>query len=243
MQHITKALPDVQQGLPARVTNAKKDSVAIGSTEPAIRQRAMRRLWERMAAIFGHRWTSSFGDSAEDSAGTLTVAGETWRRGLIGLAEVQIGVGIEACITASEPWPPTLPEFRAMCLGVPSFPAAVRQFQNKSVDRTPFARLMWQHIDGWQFGQANTRDAERILRGAYEIAREHVMRGGALPEPSIAIENAKPREAKPASPEVVKAAMDKIAAAIGVSDACPGHDLAAAEAELGAHYGTGGDAA
>lgn len=194
-----------------------------------------------MAAIFGHRWTSSFGDSAEDSTGVLTVAGETWRRGLAGLAEMQIGVGIEACIAASEPWPPTLPEFRAMCLGVPSFPAATQQFRQPAEMRTAFVRLMWQHIDGWQFAQANTRDAERMLRGAYELAREHVMRGGALPEPSIAIEAAKPREAKPASPEVVKAAMDKIAAAIGVSDVIPEHDLAATEAELAAHYGVGGD--
>ena len=243
MHHIAKALPIGRRDLHAKATSA--NAVAEPATAEPIRQSALRRLWARMAAIYGCRWVSSFGDAPEDAQGALTVVGDTWRRGLIGLEEAQVGTGIEACIASSDPWPPTLPEFRALCLGVPSFAAAVRMIRQPSAERSPFAVLMWQHIDGWQFGQSSTSEAERMLRGAYEMAREHVMRGGALPEPAAAIEAPKPKEHRPASDEVARAAMDKIASAISVSGAwahpAPAIDttpnLAAVEAELAAHYG------
>ena len=64
-----------------------------------------------MAAMYGHRWTSSYG--VEDDG--------TWRKGLAGLSPQQIGAGIVKCLErkpklGEEDWPPTLTEFRAMCL-------------------------------------------------------------------------------------------------------------------------------
>ncbi|MFA4660196.1 hypothetical protein P2A10_17530, partial [Xanthomonas perforans] len=67
-----------------------------------------------MAEIYGTRWTSGFG--ADPSTG----AGSTWAKGLAGVTAQQLGAGLTACIAAADPWPPTLPEFRARCLGVPS---------------------------------------------------------------------------------------------------------------------------
>lgn len=197
----------------------------------------MCRLWHRMGAIYGHRWSSAYGEDATAQG----EAGEVWAKGLAGLTARQIGDGISAAMASADPWPPTLPEFRALCLGIPSFATVAHQIFRPAPEQSMFVRLVWQRIDGWRFGQAPTQEAERMLRSAYESAREHVMRGGALPEPSIAIEAAKPREVQPASPEVVKAAMDKIAAAIGAADDAPEHDPAATEAELVAHYGGGGD--
>lgn len=63
-------------------------------------------LWERMAKIYGHKWVSSYGE--EDDG--------TWLTGLHDVTPEQIGVGLEACRVSAEPWPPTLPQFRAMCL-------------------------------------------------------------------------------------------------------------------------------
>ncbi len=61
--------------------------------------------------MYGHRWTSNYG--VEDDG--------TWQKGLAGLTAAQIGAGLVKCLNrAPRPdendWPPTLAEFRAMCL-------------------------------------------------------------------------------------------------------------------------------
>ena len=68
-------------------------------------------VWQRMASMYGHRWTSNYG--IEDDG--------TWRKGLAGLTPAQIGAGLVKCLERNpaggeEDWPPTLNEFRAMCL-------------------------------------------------------------------------------------------------------------------------------
>ncbi|MCL6559035.1 MAG: hypothetical protein K6U74_09570 [Firmicutes bacterium] len=65
------------------------------------------RFWERMTKIYGHKWVSGYG-IADDG---------TWLAGLHDVSLEQIGQGLEKCRVSSEPWPPTLPEFRTMCIG------------------------------------------------------------------------------------------------------------------------------
>lgn len=170
--------------------------------------RAVERLWMRMAEIYGYRWTSAYGEDA--SAG----AGETWSKGLAGLSTAQLGKGLERCITSADPWPPTLPAFRALCLDVPTL-AEVRASISKR-ERSGFMRLIWQHIDGYAFARASTDRSERMLSDAYTAAREFVMGGGELPEPESAPlappEASKP---KPASPEVVAACKARLAEVLG----------------------------
>lgn len=59
-----------------------------------------------MTAIYGHRWVSSYG--ADDD-------GDTWLRGLQGVTGAEIAAGLETCCSRGEAWPPSLPEFRALC--------------------------------------------------------------------------------------------------------------------------------
>lgn len=56
--------------------------------------------------IYGHRWTSSYGEK-DDS---------TWRKGLADVTPDQVGIGLERCRTSGDEWPPTLPIFRGRCL-------------------------------------------------------------------------------------------------------------------------------
>lgn len=181
------------------------------------RNMALRRLWARMASGYGHRWTSAFGVSPEHEDGRLTLAGDTWANTLAGLSEQQIAEGLRVCrlVGTDDDWPPSATAFRAMCLGVPSL-AAVR-FELRGREYSRFTRLVWQRIpDPYAFAQADTQRAERIVRDAYQLAREHVMRGGALPdEPVAAIEQAKPEPIKPASPEAVQAAADAVRLVFG----------------------------
>ena len=166
----------------------------------------MRRLWQRMGAIYGHRWSSGYGEDAAKEGS----AGEVWAKGLAGLSAMQIGAGISAAMASADPWPPTLPQFRALCLGIPSFATVAHQVARPAPEHSRFVRLVWQHIDAWRYKQSSGYEAEKILRGAYEIACEHVMRGGALPEPSLAVAQERRPPPRPARPEVAEAAMREI---------------------------------
>lgn len=133
-------------------------------------------LWERMAAIYGHRWTSAYGDNPNG------LAGDTWAAGLNGLSPRHLACGLEACVVNSDPWPPALPEFRATCLGIPAL-ASVRLDSDKVM--SPFTRLVWRYLDGHRYRLASAEQADRQLREAYELAREYVMRGGMVPEEAV----------------------------------------------------------
>ncbi|HEX5464435.1 MAG TPA: hypothetical protein VFW88_06935 [Burkholderiales bacterium] len=70
----------------------------------------MAEFWRRMAAIFGHRWTSAYGETDED---------DTWLRGLSDLTPQDLADGLHGCVNlqpddAGKVWPPNLPEFRAL---------------------------------------------------------------------------------------------------------------------------------
>lgn len=171
-----------QSNVSSRTTNA-----AASAERPSngrLSASAMETLWERMAAIYGHRWTSSFGDAADG------LPADTWSGGLAGLTGDQLGRGLKACVTSADPWPPTLPQFRAMCLSIPTLEtvrAELHKDGRGTVVATPFAMLVWQHIDGFTYWQADGRVAAAILKAAYDGAREFVMAGGDLPEALVAI--------------------------------------------------------
>lgn len=64
------------------------------------------RFWLRMTEMYGHKWTSSYGDSDADG---------TWSKGLAGLTNDELKAGFFACLNSGEAWPPSLPEFRVLC--------------------------------------------------------------------------------------------------------------------------------
>lgn len=56
--------------------------------------------------MYGHKWTSAYGETDDG----------TWIKGLAGLSLEQISHGLRECLKRNDPWPPSLPEFRAMCV-------------------------------------------------------------------------------------------------------------------------------
>ena len=172
-----------------------------------------------MAGIYGGgRWASHASPLPETEAGEWTLAADTWARTLAGLSGEQIGVGLEACRVAVDDYLPTAAQFRARCLGVPSF-AAVRLMMGSSKGFAPsrFMLLVRRYVDHHAFFHASTRDAERMLSGAYDVAREYVMRGGEMPQLPVAeIEAPKPAPRTPASDATVERSFAAMRAAIGV---------------------------
>jgi hypothetical protein len=163
---------------------------------------ALETLWTRFAEIYGHKWSSSYGAEPND----------TWAKGLAGISGEQIAVGLRACLTSADPWPPTLPQFRAMCLGIPEFSTVNAQIcRSCAAPPTPFGRMVWHYLDAYRWRHSDSDRAERLLRAAYEEARQAVMQGEPMPpEPVAEIEKQAEPPKKPADPAVVKEALDKL---------------------------------
>lgn len=165
-----------------------------------------------MAEIYGHRWTSAYGEDASKGAG------QTWSKGLAQLSVEQIASGIESIVKAGDAWPPTLPEFRFACMHIPSI-ALVRRTLRYDYERTGagfgFARLVWNNLDGYRFRNGTAELADRMIAEAYELAVVHVMSGGQIPSPSAAIAAEKQEPRKPVDRELCKARVAEIDALLG----------------------------
>jgi len=172
----------------------------------------LQELWARMLAMYGFRFESAYGRTPEG------LAGQTWAAGLADLTPAQIGRGLSACLTSGDDWPPPLPLFRARCLGIPSLAATRLDITRDSDERHPFTRLVWSLLDPFAHRRANAEQGDRMVRDAYELARERVMAGEKLPEPSRKLEAPEPAPPGPRDPVVARRYMDDIAAALGVPD-------------------------
>lgn len=142
-------------------------------------------LWERMAMIYGHRWVSAYGD-ADDG---------TWRRALAGFTREQIGLGINHAVKSGDPWPPTLPQFRAWCLptaaelGIPNFESAYREAAQGVV---PHQAHTWSHpvvyhaayeVGQYEFLHLGDDVLRKMFRRAYDVIVERCRRGEDLSVP------------------------------------------------------------
>ena len=211
MQHIAQALPNALPQRTAVPTSATVSPVTANPPPDA----HLRRLWERMTALYGHAWTSAHGVTAtKPETDRLTIDGETWQRALVGVTGQQFAAGLDACITEGGEFPPSAPRFRAMCLGIPSLAKVKREWNEWRV--TPFTRLVHEHLDDWLYRQSDASKADRLLREAYEAACEHVMAGGAMPDdPAGELTHEKP-EFKRASRETAAKHCAEIAKTLGM---------------------------
>lgn len=68
----------------------------------------MTHLWELMARMYGHKWSSAFGDEIDP--------GNVWATVLDGCDIQKIRHGFRKCMELGLEWPPSAPEFRKLCL-------------------------------------------------------------------------------------------------------------------------------
>jgi hypothetical protein len=208
-----RALQTEQRAMPEKATSAMPTETA-----EAPRISAVRKLWVRMAAIYGYRWTSAYGERCDDDDGVLTIPGDTWQRGLSGVSEHRIGTGLNACLMSADPWPPTLPHFRALCMEIPSLALVIKIIRNGE-NFTPFVSLVWHQLDANRFRQASIDKSDLLLRDAYGIAREHAMSGAAMPVQRAAIAHTEPAKtypsSRPSDPDIAKRELNKMAVMLG----------------------------
>lgn len=134
-------------------------------------------LWLHMAGLYGHRWTSAYGEDPHRTAG------REWALVLQDLSRQQIDTGLEACRVSGDDWPPSAPAFRARCFGIPSFEHVRADIAHKTMR---FTRLVLEGLDFYLFTRSDQRDAERMLRAAYDYAVARRLDGAELPEEPVA---------------------------------------------------------
>lgn len=115
----------------------------------ALPEQLVRRVWRVMADLYGHRWVSAHGESDEDPKRP----GEAgmWARGLSGLTGEDLARGFRALMHNGDPWPPSLPQFRALC--------NPPQRENEAAYRAPPGRMLPHKLS-----------AEERARGRAQIA-------------------------------------------------------------------------
>lgn len=74
--------------------------------------------------MYGHKWATQCGESPVNDAGGLTFAAMTWADALTAFSRPDLNRGFEALLAAPAPgdWPPTLPQFRKLCMVPPHVP-------------------------------------------------------------------------------------------------------------------------
>lgn len=142
------------------------------SENKQVEHSTIRIVWQKMAKIYGHKWISNFGDMDDG----------TWLAGLADFTEDDLKRGLQGCVTRADPWPPTLPEFRNLCLGIEDFETIFAKVLKNSTD--PMALEIRKRVGSWNLD----RDSEESLRKQakvhyktlceeFETSNEHTLQG------------------------------------------------------------------
>lgn len=172
-------------------------------------------LCARMAARYGHRWTSQYaGDDSPEGQAAAELAAAEWTSTLAGVDATQMLAGLAADVRRGDAWPPSSTEFRAMCLGIPTFAELRYETLHPEVPRTSFGMQWWQYVDAFALRQASAAEADRMRRDAYELTRQFVLAGNDLPAVPPALQKpeapAKRFASDEAAQEHVRGIMDTI---------------------------------
>lgn len=161
-----------------------------------------------MTEMYGHRWTASFGVSADQ--------GHAWAATLAGLSGAQIASGLAALVERGDDWPPSAPDFRKLCEGASpealGLPSAAAAFREACRNAHPAAAARWSHEavhhaaceTGFHELRSLPEDKGRALfERAYAVTVRMLLAG----EPLREIPKALPASVSVSTPEVGRAAL------------------------------------
>lgn len=125
-------------------------------------QNLMDSLWIKMSEMYGHRWTSNFGASAEP--------GHSWATVLKGLSGQQIANGLNALVEKGEEfdWPPPANVFRSMCLQVPGLPSEAQAWDEARSGKYSHAAVRIAAEATSTFDLHTAKNNDKALRQRFE---------------------------------------------------------------------------
>lgn len=133
-----------------------------------------------MTKLYGHKWASSYGDKDD---------GNLWLATLGDLSAQELMIGLRKCANSGEAWPPSAPEFKAMCLpditeyGLPSteeaYKKATQQYASPSKKAWPHPAVYHAGKEtGWFFlGTVSEKESYPKFKRIYEAICKRVMEG------------------------------------------------------------------
>lgn len=140
-------------------------------------QGLMDNLWIKMSEMYGHRWTSNFGVSADP--------GHSWATVLKGLTGQQIANGLNTLVEKGGEfdWPPPANVFRAMCVQVPGLPSEAQAWDEARSGRYthPAVRIAAEATSTYDLHSGSSKD--KALRQRFERNYAIVMRRAQTGQP------------------------------------------------------------
>ena len=165
-----------------------------------------------MTSMYGHKWTSVHG--LDDGNGV-------WSKALGGITGAQIAKGMQECLEQKLEWPPSAPQFRAMCeaapadYGLPTEDQAYKEAcRNSHPNMAGVAK--WSHDAVYHaatetgFYNLNTlkmSESQKLFARNYAIAVRMVMAGEKLKTMPLALPET---VAARSTPEVGKSALESL---------------------------------
>lgn len=162
----------------------------------------MAKFWTWMIEIYSNKWTGGYGEKPS----------KAWSEGLQCINPKEIKLGVDKCVIQGLAWPPSLPEFVALChydatdIGAPSIEEAYREACNHGKDilqdcQGGYKRTIgkkWSHasvyqayklVDGWQF--MDSKKQRELFVSKYEQIIQRLSDGEQFykPDPVMLIEN------------------------------------------------------
>lgn len=151
------------------------------SGENKLPQVLLDKLWLKMSEMYGHRWTSNFGESADQD--------HSWAKILGGLTGQQLANGLQELVNraADFEWPPAANVFRSLCTKLQGFPDADRAWHEALLGKYSHesVRIAAEATGTFELRQAKSTD--KPLRQQFERNYAIVLRRA---------ENAQPLDGK-----------------------------------------------
>lgn len=139
----------------------RKREVKVDGQPTGERESAIERLFSRMGRLYLTKWTHAFKGERDIRNWALEWSQEFVRHGI---APQMVLAAIERCVTEYVDWPPSCPQFIAMCRPAldydQAFHDAVRQMHKRQLsdpkdpERWPHPAIYWAAVD---FGQYDLR--------------------------------------------------------------------------------------
>lgn len=127
-----------------------------------------------MSIIFPYRWNGQFPSETKSYAMTLAVAKSRWEQALADLTDKQIEKGLSACEKSGKEFPPSIPEFRKMCLptmwelGILPIEEAYEQFCAKDHSHS-LVEDIYLKIGSWNFKTLSSVELRKRFNTCYQM--------------------------------------------------------------------------
>lgn len=85
----------------------------------ALSDQVMAEFWITMISLYGKKWVDQYGDFINPANKKISEIVMVWAEALADVDILRIERALRNCLSRESPFPPTLPEFKAMCARKP----------------------------------------------------------------------------------------------------------------------------